>query len=204
MMNVEQGISNYERKWENKSGFFHNIEPYGMILIMIKMLRLLNSKLSCGLPPFGRVPDFVIRNSIFSKTHDQAGFTLIEVVVIIVMVAIFMTAIGIPLLNSLRESDLPEISTIAYFLALEKLEELEAQTTGSIDENGEPKAAVSGYADYQREWVVCDVDCDTLQTTDCNPASNPEQGSGCRKITVTVYHSRIPDGVSVVGLRTAY
>ena len=144
------------------------------------------------------------KNFGFGICRNAAGFTLIEVVVIIVMVAIFMTAVGIPLLNSLRESDLPEISTIAYFLALEKLEELEAQTTGSIDENGEAKAAVSGYADYEREWVVCDVDCDTLQTTDCDSASNPEQGSGCRKITVTVYHSKIPGGVSLVSLRTAY
>ena len=132
----------------------------------------------------------------------QAGFTLIEVVVIIVMVAIFMAAIGIPLLNSLRESDLPEIATIAYFLGLEKLEELAAQTAGSISD--EAKAAVSGYGDYEREVAVCDVDCDTLQTTDCNPASNPEQGSGCRKVTVTVYHAKIPNGVSLVGLRTAY
>jgi prepilin-type N-terminal cleavage/methylation domain-containing protein len=173
-----------------------------MILIMIKMLILLNSKLSCGLLPFGRVPRSLIRNSIFPKKHGQAGFTLIEVVIIIVIVSVFMAAIGIPLLNSLRESDLPEISTIAYFLGLEKLEELAPQSTGSI--SAEAKAAVSGYGDYEREVAVCDVDCDTLQTTDCNPASNPEQGSGCRKVTVTVYHSKIPNGVSLVSLRTAY
>jgi hypothetical protein len=44
-----------------------------------------------------------------------------EVIMIIVIVSVFMAAIGIPLLSSLRESDLPEISTIAYFLGLEKL-----------------------------------------------------------------------------------
>jgi type II secretory pathway pseudopilin PulG len=138
----------------------------------------------------------------FGICRNAAGFTLIEVIVIIVIVSVFMAAIGIPLLNSLRESDLPEISTIAYFLALEKLEELSATTTGSLTD--ETKAAVSGYGDYEREVVVCDVNCDTLQTTDCIPASNPEQGSGCRKITVTVYHSKIPNGVSLVSLRTAY
>jgi hypothetical protein len=84
-----------------------------------------------------------------------------EVIMIIVIVSVFMAAIGIPLLSSLRESDLPEISTIAYFLGLEKLEELAPQTTGSI--SAEAKAAV-----------------------------------------VTVYHSRIPNGVSLVSLRTAY
>jgi Tfp pilus assembly protein FimT len=144
------------------------------------------------------------KNFRFGICRSAAGFTLIEVIMIIVIVSVFMAAIGIPLLNSLRESDLPEIASIAYFLALEKQEELAAQTTGSIDEDGEPRAAVSGYGDYEREWVVCDVDCDTLQSSDCDPASNPEQGSGCRKITVTVYHSRIPNGVSLVTLRTAY
>ena len=134
------------------------------------------------------------KNFEFRVCRNAAGFTLIEVVVIIVMVAIFMSAIGIPLLNSLRESDLPEISTLAYFLALEKLEELGPQTTGSI--SAEARAAVSGYGDYEREVVVADVDCDDLTTS--------EPGSGCRKITVTVYHSRIPNGVSLVSLRTAY
>ena len=134
------------------------------------------------------------KNFGFGVCRNAAGFTLMEVIVIIVVVSVFMAAIGIPLLNSLRESDLPEISTIAYFLGLEKLEELGPQTTGSISD--EARAAVSGYGDYEREVVVTDVNCDDLST--------PEAGSGCRKITVTVYHSKIPNGVSLVGLRTSY
>jgi len=130
----------------------------------------------------------------FEICRNAAGFTLIEVILIIVIVSVFMAAIGIPLLNSLRESDLPEISTIAYFLGLEKLEELGPQTTGSI--SAEARAAVSGYGDYEREVVVEDVNCNDLST--------PQAGSGCRKVTVTVYHSRIPNGVSLVSLRTAY
>ena len=140
-----------------------------------------------------RISDFGFRISP-KAGGGQAGFTLVEVVLIIVIVSVFMAAIGIPLLSSLRESDLPEISTIAYFLGLEKLEELATQPTGSI--SAEAKAAVSGYGDYEREVVVADVDCDDLSTSD--------PGSGCRKITVTVYHSKIPNGVSLVGLRTAY
>jgi Tfp pilus assembly protein PilV len=136
------------------------------------------------------------RNSKFEIRicRNAAGFTLIEVVLIIVIVSVFMAAIGIPLLSSLRESDLPEISTIAYFLGLEKLEELAPETTGSI--SAEAKAAVSGYGDYEREVDVEDVNCNDLST--------PKAGSGCRKITVTVYHAKIPNGVSLVSLRTAY
>ena len=133
-------------------------------------------------------------NSGFGICRNAAGFTLIEVVIIIVIVSVFMAAIGIPLLNSLRESDLPEISTIAYFLGLEKLEELAPETTGSISD--EARAAVSGYAEYEREVDVEDVNCNDLST--------PKAGSGCRKITVTVYHAKIPGGVKLVSLRTAY
>ena len=157
------------------------------------------------------------RNSKFEIRicRNAGGFTLIEVVLIIVMVSIFMAAIALPLINSVRESDLPEIATIAYFLALERMEELAAQSTGSI--TAEAKDEVSGYVDYERQVAVCDVNCDNLTISppsECDPCSDPacdpstypysELGSGCRKITVTVYHSRIPNGVSLVTLRTSY
>jgi Tfp pilus assembly protein PilV len=126
--------------------------------------------------------------------RNAAGFTLIEVVLIIVMVSIFMASIMLPFISSLSESDVPEIASIAYFLALEKLEELGPESAGSI--SVEARAAVSGYGDYEREVAVEDVNCDDLST--------PKAGSGCRKVTVTVYHDEIPDGVSLVSLRTAY
>jgi type II secretory pathway pseudopilin PulG len=136
------------------------------------------------------------RNSKFEIRicRNTAGFTLVEVVLIIVMVSIFMSAIMLPFIGSIRESDVPEVASIAYFLALEKLEELGAETTGSI--TAESRSAVSGYSDYEREVVVEDVKCSDLSTS--------QAGSGCRKITVTVYHSKIPDGVTLVSLRTAY
>ena len=136
------------------------------------------------------------RNSKFEIRicRNAAGFTLIEVVLIIVMVSIFMASIMLPFISSLRESDMPEVASMAYFLALEKLEELAPVTTGSI--SAESRAAVIGYGDYEREVAVADVNCDDLSTS--------QAGSGCRKVTVTVYHSKIPDGVSLVGLRTAY
>jgi type II secretory pathway pseudopilin PulG len=136
------------------------------------------------------------RNSKFAIRicRNSAGFTLIEVILIIVMVSVFMAAIALPLLSSVRESDLPEVASIAYFLALEKLEELAPVTTGSI--SAESRSAVSGYGDYEREVAVADVNCNDLSTS--------QAGSGCRKVTVTVYHARLPNGVSLVSLRTAY
>jgi type II secretory pathway pseudopilin PulG len=137
------------------------------------------------------------RNSKFEIRicRNAAGFTLVEVVIIIVIVSVFMAAIALPFISSVRESEVPEIATVAYFLAQEKLEELAPQTTGSISEET-PAAAVSGFTGYTREVLVSDVDCDDLSTSD--------PGSGCRKVTVTVYHSKLPNGVSLVTLRTAY
>ena len=164
--------------------------------------------------------DYVTGKRLLRVIGGQAGFTLIEVIIIIVIMSVFMAAFGVPLLTSLRESDVPEIATIAYFLATEKLEELENTTTGSIA--AESRSAVSGYEDYERAVAVCDVSCVTLEgpapdpasnppncdpcsDPDCVPAPYPEQGSGCRKVTVTVYHDgKIPNGISVVTLRTSY
>jgi len=124
------------------------------------------------------------------------GFTLIEVVLIIVMVSIFAAAIMLPFISSLRESDLPEVASIAYFLALEKLEELTPVTTGSISPEDWTTVTV-GEVTLDRKVAVEDVNCDDLST--------PKAGSGCRKITVTVRHiPKLPNGISVVGLRTAY
>jgi prepilin-type N-terminal cleavage/methylation domain-containing protein len=131
---------------------------------------------------------------LLEAVGGQTGFTLIEVVIYIVIVGVFMAAIGLPLINSIRESDAPEIATIAYFLAMEKLEELSATTTGSI--TAESRSAVSGYGDYEREVAVTDVNCDDLTTV--------ESGSGCRDVTVTVYHAKVPNGVTVEMLRTSY
>ena len=127
------------------------------------------------------------------------GFTLIEVIIIIVMVSVFIAAVGVPLLNSVRESDVPEIATVAYFLALEKTEELSDATYGSIA--AETRSAVSGYGDYERQVVVTEKGWDDTVTD----LSNLPAGTGCKIIEVIVYHnSRIPNGIKMVGFRTSY
>jgi type II secretory pathway pseudopilin PulG len=129
----------------------------------------------------------------------QEGFTLIEVMIIIVMVSAFMAAIALPLLNSIRESDLPEIASTAYFLALEKTEELSDATYGSVV--AETRSAVSGYEAYEREVVVTERGWDDTVTD----LSNLPAGTGCKIIEVIVYHnSKIPNGIKMVTFRTIY
>ena len=134
----------------------------------------------------------------FGICRNAAGFTLVEVILIIVIVSVFISAIGIPLLSGIRESDLPEIATRAYFLAQEKLEQLavmEYESLAAQDTDGAAQQ-VSGYAEYTREVDVIEVDGSDL--------SSPAANSGYSKITVTVYHARLPNGISVDTLRTNF
>jgi type II secretory pathway pseudopilin PulG len=139
------------------------------------------------------------RNSKFEIRicRNAAGFTLIEVVLIIVMVSIFMASIMLPFISSVRESDLPEVASIAYFLAQEELETLTVIEYDSLDsqDTGGTARAVSGYPDYTREVDVANVD------EDCNPSASHV---GYKQITVKVFHSKFPDGISVETLRTDF
>jgi type II secretory pathway pseudopilin PulG len=152
--------------------------------------------------------DFGFRICREQVARDSRGFTLIEVIFIIVIVSIFISAIGVPLLTGIRDSDVPEKATVAYFLALEKVEELASISTASIGSADWTAVTGDGFTSYERKVDVCDVNCVSLTTADCapsDPPSNPESGSGCRKVTVTVKHTpKLPNGVSVVTLRTAY
>ena len=135
----------------------------------------------------------------FRICRNAGGFTLIEVILIIVVVSVFMTAVALPVLNSVRESDVPEIATVAYFLALEKTEELSYETYGSIA--AESRSAVSGYGDYERQVVVTEKGWDETKT---DLGSLPA-GTGCKIIEVVVYHnSKIPNGIKMVTFRTSY
>jgi type II secretory pathway pseudopilin PulG len=132
----------------------------------------------------------------FGISRNAGGFTLIEVIFFIVLVSVFMAAIGLPFLSSINESDLPEVATTAYFLAVERLEELAAQTAGSIDPESLSAVADFGHGEYSREVLVTDVDCDDPST--------PKADTNCRYIEVKVHHDRLPNPISVVELRTAY
>ena len=140
---------------------------------------------------------FRISDFGFRICRNAAGFTLIEVVLIIVMVSIFMASIMLPFISSLRESDLPEVVSIAYFLAQEELETLTVIEYDSLDSQDTAGAAraVSGYADYTREVEVANVD------EDFNPSASDV---GYKQITVKVFHSKFPDGISVETLRTDF
>ena len=135
--------------------------------------------------------------------YRAQGFTLVEVLVIIVVVSVFMAAIGIPLLSGVRDIDVPEHAIKAYFLAQEKLEQLTVMEYDSLTSQHTdcdpcmncPQVG-PGYLEFRRKVEVIEVSSSDLST--------PEAGSGYSKITVWVCHERFPDGISAETLRTDF
>ena len=123
--------------------------------------------------------------------EKERGFTLIEVIVIILVLSIFISTIGVSFLSTMKEN-LPEVATTARFLAAEKLEELCVEPTDSL--SNEARGPVEGYPRYERAVEVTQVSGTDLSTL--------EEGSGYRKIRVTIYNQELPNGISVETLRT--
>jgi type II secretory pathway pseudopilin PulG len=58
------------------------------------------------------------------KTINNRGFTLIEIIVLIVMAGILLPTIVVPFVTGVRGSGKPEMVTTAMYLAHQKMEEL--------------------------------------------------------------------------------
>jgi len=58
------------------------------------------------------------------KKMDHKGFTLIEIIVLIVMAGILLPAIIVPFATGVKNSGKPEVTTTAMYLAHQKMEEL--------------------------------------------------------------------------------
>ena len=57
------------------------------------------------------------------KKMDHKGFTLIEIIVLIVMAGILLPAIIVPFATGVKNSGKPEVTTTAMYLAHQKMEE---------------------------------------------------------------------------------
>src|SRR4030043_1218021 len=106
---------------------------------MIEMLRTTNSEL---------------------KTKSR-GFTLIEIIVMIVIAGILLPVIIAPFLASVKDSGKPEVVNTAMYLAHYKMEEFmkynycnAALTHTALTSY----AAITGFSGYQWQWSIYYVD----------------------------------------------
>jgi type II secretory pathway pseudopilin PulG len=91
---------------------------------------------------------------------NRKGFTLIEIIVLIVMAGIIIPAIMVPFATGIRGSGKPEMVTTAMYLAHQKMEELM-----KFDYSRAPELNPSTYTlpappvtGYTWQWIISYVD----------------------------------------------
>ena len=95
------------------------------------------------------------------KVIQNRGFTLIEVIVLIVLAGILLPVIITPFVTSVKGSGKPEMATKAMYLAHQRMEDLMKYDYCNAALN--PVAAtglapIPGFATYQWEWSIYYVD----------------------------------------------
>jgi prepilin-type N-terminal cleavage/methylation domain-containing protein len=112
---------------------------------------------------------------------NRKGFTLIEVLVLIVMAGILISAIVVPFTTGIRASNKPEMVTTAMYLAHQKMEELmkfnycQANlATGTTAMAPAP----APFSNYQWGWTISYV-------TNTFAASGSDVGYKMIQVTVT-------------------
>jgi type II secretory pathway pseudopilin PulG len=114
------------------------------------------------------------------------GFTLIEIIILIVMAGILLPAIIVPFVTAVRGSGKPEMATTAMYLAHEKMEEF--MKFQYIDAALNPTALTSyaditGFSNYQWQWEILYVDSDFNVVGD---GIQPANHRGYKRILVRV------------------
>jgi type II secretory pathway pseudopilin PulG len=111
---------------------------------------------------------------------NKKGFTLIEIIVLIVMAGIIIPAIVVPFATGIRGSGKPEVVTTAMYLAHQKMEELM-----KFNYNRAPDLTPGTYtlpappiASYTWQWVISYV-------TNTFAASGSDVGYKMIQVTVT-------------------
>ena len=96
-----------------------------------------------------------------SQTMNNKGFTLIEIIILIVMEGILLPTIIVPFVSAVKGSAKPEMATTAMFLAQEKMEEFTKNEYWESPLNPislTSYADIAGFSGYQGQWEILYVD----------------------------------------------
>jgi len=127
------------------------------------------------------------------KTMYNKGFTLIEIIILIVLAGILLPAIIVPFATGVKGSGKPEMVNKAMFLAQQKMEEFMKFNYGRAPElnpgtNTLPAPPISGYT---WQWVISYVN-------NSFGASGSDVGYKMIRVTVTDPQSSTYDVYAVV------
>ena len=110
-----------------------------------------------------RIGHSELRTNHSELLFQSKGFTLIEIIVLIVMAGIIIPAIIVPFATGIRGSKKPEMVTTAMYLAHQKMEEFmkyQYQNTALDPTAITGYAAIPGFTDYYWQWEIYYVDRD--------------------------------------------
>jgi len=126
----------------------------------------------CGLPiaecgmensnrPFNITCSHFNPKSAFRNPNSK-GFTLIEIIVLIVMAGILLPAIIVPFATGVRGSGKPEMATIAMYLGHQKMEEFMKfdYSNAALNPVGLTSYVNADISNYQWQWEIMYVDSD--------------------------------------------
>jgi len=117
---------------------------------------------------------------------NSKGFTLIEIIVLIVIAGIFLGAIAVPFATGIKGSKKPEMVTTAMYLAHYKMEEFMKYRYLNSALNPIAMtlyADIPGFLGYQWQWEIYYVDSDFNVVGDGITATNHR---GYKRIRVRV------------------
>ncbi len=91
---------------------------------------------------------------------NKKGFTLIEIIVLIVMAGIIIPVIVVPFATGIRGSGKPEMVTTAMYLAHQKMEEFMKfdYSNAALNPIGLTAYANADISNYQWQWEIVLVD----------------------------------------------
>lgn len=137
------------------------------------------------------------------KKSETSGFTLVEIMIALVVLAIVLLGTFFGLGAGFRNSEDAKNLTIATNLAQEKMEDLINQDSSSVDltagdhSDTDTLTASTEYISFTRDWTVDDAG-DFIPVTAPDPHSGTPSGN-FKKITLAVKHT--PSLVNVVLVR---
>lgn len=153
------------------------------------------------------------RGSGLRRWFDRQGFSLIETLLVIVLLAIIGGAALLPLIHSLRGSADPLLMQQAVFLAQERLEQVVADRRDNVTPRGYAYATdpanypaegpVAGYPNFGRSVEIACVAAADLNGPGSAPAPSCVGISNYARVTVRVTNGEIGE-VSVATLITNY
>lgn len=130
--------------------------------------------------------------NIFTKQNLPMGFTLIELIMAIVIGSIILIPTSVVVVESLRNTFLPEYYTIASSLLEEKIEETTNLRFGAIPNDIVPISFGGAFSDYSYQVTYYYVDGDGNLNSKVAEPGDPI-GTDYKRVEIAISRAGFPE-----------